>query len=62
MMMVSLVPAFSGMMALAFLPQNSMKWTRWGMYMMQVTGTLPGLSKLSESIPATPASYGHTNE
>ncbi|KAF2020214.1 MFS general substrate transporter [Aaosphaeria arxii CBS 175.79] len=43
MMMFSLVPAFSGMMALAFLPQNSMKWTRWGMYILQVFGSLPGL-------------------
>ncbi|KAF4968679.1 hypothetical protein FSARC_3965 [Fusarium sarcochroum] len=43
MMMFSLVPAFSGMMALAFLPQDSMKWTRWGMYILQVFGSLPGL-------------------
>ncbi|OIW34816.1 MFS general substrate transporter [Coniochaeta ligniaria NRRL 30616] len=42
-MMFSLVPAFTGMMALAFLPKDSMRWTRWGMYMMQVFGTLPGL-------------------
>lgn len=45
MMMFSLIPAFSGMMALAFLPQDSMKWTRWGMYILQVFGSLPGLSK-----------------
>ncbi|KAF4496250.1 major facilitator superfamily transporter [Fusarium agapanthi] len=44
MMMFSLIPAFSGMMALAFLPQNSMKWTRWGMYILQVFGSLPGLN------------------
>ncbi|KEZ46542.1 hypothetical protein SAPIO_CDS0336 [Scedosporium apiospermum] len=44
MMMFSLVPAFSGMMALAFLPQNTMKWTRWGMYILQVFGSLPGLN------------------
>ncbi|KAK7227900.1 hypothetical protein V2G26_000070 [Clonostachys chloroleuca] len=43
MMMFSLIPAFSGMMALAFLPQNDMKWTRWGMYILQVFGSLPGL-------------------
>ncbi|KAF5659040.1 major facilitator superfamily transporter [Fusarium circinatum] len=43
MMMFSLIPAFSGMMALAFLPQDSMKWTRWGMYILQVFGSLPGL-------------------
>lgn len=46
MMMFSLVPAFSGMMmALAFLPQGSKKWLRWGMYILQVFGSLPGLSK-----------------
>ncbi|KAL6400859.1 major facilitator superfamily transporter [Ilyonectria robusta] len=43
MMMFSLIPAFSGMLALSLLPTDSMKWTRWGMYMMQVFGTLPGL-------------------
>ncbi|RSM02857.1 hypothetical protein CEP52_007718 [Fusarium oligoseptatum] len=43
MMMFSLVPAFSGMMALAFLPKDGMKWTRWGMYILQVFGSLPGL-------------------
>ncbi|KAL3475449.1 MFS general substrate transporter [Aspergillus californicus] len=42
-MMLSLLPAFTGMLALALLPTDSMQWTRWGMYMMQVTGTLPGL-------------------
>ncbi|KAK4546512.1 hypothetical protein LTR36_001729 [Oleoguttula mirabilis] len=43
MMMISLVVCFTGMMALAFLPQDSMKWTRWGMYMLQCFGALPGL-------------------
>ncbi|TDZ99577.1 putative transporter [Colletotrichum sidae] len=43
MMMFSLLPAFSGMMALALLPSDSMRWTRWGMYILQVFGTLPGL-------------------
>ncbi|KAI9148828.1 transporter [Paramyrothecium foliicola] len=43
MMMFSLVPAFTGMLALSLLPTDQMKWTRWGMYIMQVTGTLPGL-------------------
>ncbi|KAH9889193.1 major facilitator superfamily domain-containing protein [Xylariomycetidae sp. FL2044] len=42
-MMFSLVPAFSGMLALSQLPSDSMKWTRWGMYMLQVVGVLPGL-------------------
>ncbi|TDZ19885.1 putative transporter [Colletotrichum orbiculare MAFF 240422] len=43
MMMFSLLPAFSGMMALALLPSDSMRWTRWAMYILQVFGTLPGL-------------------
>ncbi|KAH7311398.1 major facilitator superfamily domain-containing protein [Stachybotrys elegans] len=42
-MMFSLVPAFSGMMALSFLPTDTMRWTRWGMYILQVFGSLPGL-------------------
>ncbi|KAL4738450.1 major facilitator superfamily transporter [Aspergillus similis] len=43
MMMGSLVPAFVGMIALSQLPTDSMQWTRWEMYIMQVFGTLPGL-------------------
>ncbi|CBF74590.1 hypothetical protein AN4157.2 [Aspergillus nidulans FGSC A4] len=43
MMMGSLVPAFVGVIALSQLPTDSMQWTRWGMYIMQVFGTLPGL-------------------
>ncbi|KAL4877384.1 major facilitator superfamily domain-containing protein [Aspergillus karnatakaensis] len=42
-MMFSLVPAFTGMIALSQLPTDRMQWTRWGMYIMQVFGTLPGL-------------------
>ncbi|KAL2210225.1 MFS general substrate transporter [Sarocladium strictum] len=42
-MMFSLVPAFTGMMALSQLPTDSMRWTRWAMYIMQVFGTLSGL-------------------
>jgi hypothetical protein len=44
-MTFSLVPAFTGMMALSQLPTDSMRWTRWAMYIMQVFGTLSGLSK-----------------
>ncbi|KAL4933765.1 major facilitator superfamily domain-containing protein [Aspergillus undulatus] len=44
LMMFSLLPAFSGMLALSLLPTDSMQWTRWGMYIMQVFGTLPGLN------------------
>ncbi|EON95904.1 putative major facilitator superfamily transporter protein [Phaeoacremonium minimum UCRPA7] len=43
MMMVALIPAFTGMMALSLLPSKSNMWLRWGMYMMQVFGSLPGL-------------------
>ncbi|KAI8941621.1 hypothetical protein NX059_002834 [Plenodomus lindquistii] len=41
--MFSLIPAFVGMLALSLLPTDTMKWTRWGMYILQVFGTLPGL-------------------
>lgn len=44
-MMFSLVVAFVGMLALSQLPTDSMKWTRWGMYIMQCLGTLSGLSE-----------------
>jgi len=44
-MIVSLIPGFTGMLALSQLPTDSMKWTRWGMYMMQVVAVLPGLRK-----------------
>ncbi|KAI0466297.1 MFS general substrate transporter [Xylaria cf. heliscus] len=43
LMLFSLVPAFTGLIALGLLPTDSMKWTRWGLYIMQSTGTLPGL-------------------
>lgn len=39
-MMFSLVPAFSGMLALSLLPTDTMKWVRWGMYILQVFGSL----------------------
>lgn len=39
----SLLPAFSGMIALALLPKNGLLWARWGLYLMTTTGTLPGL-------------------
>ncbi|KAF7185621.1 putative transporter [Pseudocercospora fuligena] len=39
----SLLPAFSGMLSLALLPSDGMLWTRWGLYLMTTTGTLPGL-------------------
>jgi MFS transporter, ACS family, allantoate permease len=31
------------MMVLAFLPKNGHLWLRWGMFLMTVTGNLPGL-------------------
>jgi hypothetical protein len=34
-MMVSLLPAFTGMIALAVLPnEKSLLWTKWGLYLM----------------------------
>ncbi|RDW84269.1 hypothetical protein BP6252_01859 [Coleophoma cylindrospora] len=42
-MMISLIPAFAGMLTLALLPKNGYLWLRWGMYLMTVTGDLPGL-------------------
>lgn len=39
----SLLPAFAGMISLALLPRDSMLWTRWGLYLMTTTGSLPGL-------------------
>ncbi|RDW61677.1 hypothetical protein BP5796_11569 [Coleophoma crateriformis] len=43
-MIVSLIPAFIGMMVLAFIPRTSGHlWLLWGMYLMTVTGNLPGL-------------------
>ncbi|KAH6685478.1 hypothetical protein F5X68DRAFT_210208, partial [Plectosphaerella plurivora] len=43
LMMFSLIPAFTGMMALSLLPTDRMRWVRWGMYILQVFGSLPGL-------------------
>jgi ACS family allantoate permease-like MFS transporter len=51
MAMFSLIPAFTGMLALSLLPTDSMKWTRWGMYILQVFGTLPGVSKYPSDSP-----------
>ncbi|KAF9878393.1 hypothetical protein CkaCkLH20_03885 [Colletotrichum karsti] len=42
-MIVSLAPAFAGMLALALLPKSGYLWVRWGLYLMTVTGNLPGL-------------------
>lgn len=47
-MMFSLIPAFSGMLALSLLPTDSMKWVRWGMYILQIFGGLPGLSTFND--------------
>lgn len=54
--MFSLIPAFTGMLSLSLLPTDSMKWTRWGMYILQVFGTLPGVSKY---FPAPQHSHMH---
>lgn len=43
LMMVSIVPGFVGVLALALLPINGLLWVRWGMFLMTVTARLPGL-------------------
>lgn len=42
-MVASTIPAFVGMLALGLLPKDGLLWTRWGLYLMTVTGRLPGL-------------------
>lgn len=42
-MVLCTIPAFTGMLALAFLSKDGLLWVRWGMYLMTVTGNLPGL-------------------
>ncbi|RWA12074.1 hypothetical protein EKO27_g3027 [Xylaria grammica] len=49
LMMFSLIPAFTGLIALGLLPAD-LKWTRWGLYIMQSTGTLPGLYSTGAAI------------
>lgn len=41
--MASAIPAFVGMLTLALLPKDGLLWVRWGMFLMTVTGNLPGL-------------------
>ncbi|KAI0866429.1 MFS general substrate transporter [Xylaria cubensis] len=43
LMMFSLLPAFTGLLAIGLLPTSTYKWTKWGLYIMQSTGNLPGL-------------------
>ncbi|KAK1460520.1 hypothetical protein CCUS01_08867 [Colletotrichum cuscutae] len=45
MMMFSLVPAFSGMMALALLPTDFMKWTRWELIWTFLPSNVAGRTK-----------------
>ncbi|GME36964.1 hypothetical protein OIDMADRAFT_135607 [Neofusicoccum parvum] len=42
-MMISVIPSFVGMLVLALLPKDGLLWTRWGMYLMTVTGNVTGL-------------------
>ncbi|KII84837.1 hypothetical protein PLICRDRAFT_167211 [Plicaturopsis crispa FD-325 SS-3] len=43
-MMISVVPAFIGMLAMGLLPAGThYRWIKWGMFLMTVTGNLPGL-------------------
>lgn len=42
-MIVSVIPAFCGMLALALLPHaSSLLWVRWGVYFMTSVGNLAG--------------------
>ncbi|KAI1264399.1 MFS general substrate transporter [Xylariaceae sp. FL1019] len=43
-MLVSILPAFSGLLAIGLLPSTPhYKWIKWGTYQMTATGSLPGL-------------------
>ncbi|KAH7410564.1 major facilitator superfamily domain-containing protein [Cadophora sp. MPI-SDFR-AT-0126] len=42
-MFASLIPAFTGMMAIALLPNTGNLWLRWFLYQITTFGTLPGL-------------------
>ncbi|CAI7587773.1 unnamed protein product [Penicillium glandicola] len=41
-MIIAVVPAFVGMLALALLPHDGYLWTRWGMYLMTIIGNIAG--------------------
>lgn len=43
LMMVSVVPGFVGMLALALLPKDGLLWVRCGIFLLTVTARLPGL-------------------
>ncbi|RSL82192.1 hypothetical protein CEP52_017026 [Fusarium oligoseptatum] len=58
LMVVSTIPAFVGMLALGLLPKDGMLWTRWGLYLMTVTGRLPGLFDLD----LAPVQRGRQNQ
>jgi hypothetical protein len=44
-MMISVVPAFVGMLALALLPREGYLWTRWGMFLITIFGNIAGPRK-----------------
>lgn len=52
--MASVIPAFVGMLTLALLPKDGLLWVRWGIFLMTVTGDLPGLRKFLNSVYGVP--------
>ena len=50
-MFASLIPAFTGMMAIALLPNTGKLWLRWFLYQITTFGTLPGLRKFLDCVP-----------
>jgi hypothetical protein len=43
--MISVIPAFAGMLALALLPREGLLWTRWGCYFITIIGNVAGPSE-----------------
>lgn len=43
--MISVLPAFAGMLSLALLPKEGLLWTRWGLYFITIVGNVAGPSK-----------------
>lgn len=50
--MISVVPAFIGMLALALLPKEGHLWTRWGMYLITIIGNVAGPCKCIFKYPS----------
>lgn len=49
--MASTVPLFIGLLGVGLLPDESKYlWSKWGLYLMSVTGNINGLRKLFYSV------------